>query len=351
MASLTDASILSRKIIRYGIYLVIAVIIGRFLFQGALALYRQAFPPPEPKPTVAFGNLPKIAFPEKGKPEGLTFLLQTVDGNLPTIQTQAEVYGIVQPQRSLQALDEAKALAGDLGFSPGGRPLIESIPNIYLFTKNSPASLTMNVTNKTFSVSYDLTANPGVLEGIPLSPDQAIGKASDYFGMMPNATDLEGQKKTEFLAIVGGVFSPAISQSDAQITKVNIFRKNYGQGDKIPAVTQNMPEANVWAMYSGNRGELVAAEYHHFTVDTKKVGTYPLKTTAEAWDELQKGDPDSYIANVGTSGQTIIIRKVYLAYYDPGTYLDYYQPVIVFEGDNDFYGYIPAVMKSVYGKE
>ncbi|KKQ73667.1 MAG: hypothetical protein US95_C0050G0001, partial [Candidatus Woesebacteria bacterium GW2011_GWB1_38_5] len=40
----------------------------------------------------------------------------------------------------------------------------------------------------------------------------------------------------------------------------------------------------------------------------------------------------------------IVIRKVYLAYYDPDQYTEYYQPVIVFEGDDDFTAYVSAII-------
>jgi len=40
---------------------------------------------------------------------------------------------------------------------------------------------------------------------------------------------------------------------------------------------------------------------------------------------------------------------VYLAYYDAGVPTDYYQPIIVFEGDQDFLAYVPAIASEYYG--
>jgi len=106
-------------------------------------------------------------------------------------------------------------------------------------------------------------------------------------------------------------------------------------------------------MFSGARAggdQVVAAEYHHFALDENKNGIYPIKTSEEAWEELKSGK--GYIADLGDNSKgTITIRKVYLAYYDPGQYTEYFQPVVVFEGDNNFVAYIPAVINEYVRSE
>ncbi len=54
-------------------------------------------------------------------------------------------------------------------------------------------------------------------------------------------------------------------------------------------------------------------------------------------------------------GDNLKIRKVYLAYFDPGVPSDFYQPIYVFDsGENDpsnsFIAYIPAVDPTYYGE-
>jgi hypothetical protein len=117
-------------------------------------------------------------------------------------------------------------------------------------------------------------------------------------------------------------------------------------------MTANPTEANVWALISGasNKSQqIIAAEYHYFPVDETQFSTYPLKTPAEAFDELQTGTP--FIADLGTNkdGASLKIRRIYLAYFDPDTECDFYQPIYVFEGDNGFIAYVPAVASDYYG--
>ena len=70
--------------------------------------------------------------------------------------------------------------------------------------------------------------------------------------------------------------------------------------------------------------------------------TYPLKSGAVAWQDLLDGY--ALIVNVGrNSPDKIVIRKIYLAYYDSEEPQLYLQPIFVFEGDNDFVAYLPAI--------
>ncbi len=353
MASLTEASILTRKIIRYGIYLVILLIIGRIALYFGQGFFQRFFPPEPPKATVAFGKLPKLPFPEKTKPENLAYKLETADGNLPTFPELVPVYEMPQAQSSLQGLEAAKQKAQAMGFNPDGRLVVENVPNVYLFRKtDKPSNFTINIITGVFSISYDLASDPSVLGTIPPAPTQAVTNAQGFLGRIGlTESDLTGEATTEFLRVDKGRFASTSSLSEAQVIKVNLFRKNYGDKDSMRAVTPDMPEANVWAMFAGQSSEVIAAEYHYFPLDAKKSGTYPIKTADTAWQELKDGK--GYIANSGdrSSSNEVVIRKVYLGYYDAGQYQAYYQPVVVFEGDGNFWAYVPAVNDDNYGAE
>ena len=63
MSSLTQVAISVRKAIRYGIFLIVFLIVGRILWGMAYKIYINLNPPPPPPPTVKFGKLPTIPFP------------------------------------------------------------------------------------------------------------------------------------------------------------------------------------------------------------------------------------------------------------------------------------------------
>ena len=354
MASLTEISIVSRKIIRYGIYAIILIVIARYAFIAGVSIYKKLFPAPPPEPTVAFGKLPSIPFPEKEAKKGLNFTLETPDGKLPAFPDQLEVYFMPPIASDIKVVDAAREKAQKLEFDSAGKPIVESIQNVYIFPKrNVPSTLTMNIITGVFSISYDINANPSVLNGIVPEPKTMITDVRSYFSSVASqegSDDInKGIATYELLRVDAGKFVKVDALSDADLIKVNLFRENWGSKKDIVNVTPEMPEANIWAIVAPNR-TYIAAEYHYFPIDKGKLGTYPIKGADEAWEDLKSGK--SFIANLGSSGKDDIkIRRVYLAYYDSGAYTEFYQPVFVFEGDGGFYGYVPAVKSEFYGAE
>lgn len=349
MATLTEASVIARKILRYGLYLIILIIIGKFALDFGIYIYNKLNPTPPPKPTVAFGKLPVIPFPPRENLQ-ISYKLETPDGKLPTIINQAEIYTMPNPQPSLNALENARAKAKSLGFHDAGKPVAESIPNVYVFKNpNEPVTLVYNIITKVYSISYDISSNLSIISGTPPAKEPAISQVKSFFaqgGNLPN--DMQsGVAKAELLKIEEGKFVKALSLSEAQLTKVSLFRDNFGPEKNIPVVTPRYPESNVWALIAGG-GKIIAAEYHYFPIDLNIKATYPLKSSLEAWNELNEGK--GFIVRK-PENENVTIRRVYLAYYDPGRYSEYFQPVFVFEGDDDFYAFVPAVRNDLYGKE
>ena len=356
MASLTETSIIARKIIRYGIYAVILIMIARVTFIAGKGVYQRLFPAPPPEPTVDFGKLPMLALPPRAQQGNLTFQLETPDGNLPTFPDQTKVYVMPPFSASIGDEDRAKDKARKLGFSANGEPY-ENVKNIYRFEKNStPSTLVMNIITGIFSISYDISSDPAVVNKTPPPPEDAIKTVTGLLnGAGVMSEDLTGPRTHQFLRLENGSFVNAVSLSDAKAIKVNLFRKNYG--DEFPGVTPNADEANVWFILGGETGprQIILAEFYYYPIEKDRYGTYPLKTAETAWEKLKNGQ--AYIANMGThkDGDTIVIRRVYLAYYDAGQYAEFYQPVIVFDEANNqgtsFTAYVPAVTDEWYGAE
>ena len=349
MASLTHTSIIARKIIRFIIYGIVFIIVARFTILTGIRIYRIFFPEPPPAPTVAFGKLTNLPFPENlAKTENLVFTLETADGKLPEFTDQTRVYFMPKASPNIQGLEFAKQKAVSLGFSPGGRELVETV---FLFqNRSSPSTLTMNIVTGIFSISYDLRANLQALNEIPPAADTATSLVRSFLARAQLLVDdLSGPVEHEFIKIEEGRFVTALSQSDGKITKINLFRKSF---DDLPSVTLNPDEANVWFMISGSRNradQFIAAEYHYYPIDEEQSSTYPIKTSEKAWKELT-GGKGYVVSHADESRIDVTIRNVYLAYLDAGQYTEFFQPVVVFEGDNDFVAYVPAVTSEFYGE-
>lgn len=350
MTSLTQIAITARKVIRYTIFAIIFLIVGKFLLDAGTAIYLQIFPPGPPPPTIKFGKLTKIAFPNNNITAKLTYSVETPTGGLPTdIPTQAKVYFMTKPVSNLLALDTATQKAKALGFA--GSPSQES-DTLYKFTNTTyPSVLEMNIVTGTFSISYDLAADRSPISTKPPDPEVA---ASEYRSALSQANilpdDLSGPTTHQFYKLSSGQLQSALSLSESDVVKVNLFRKNY---DNLPAMTANPNESNVWAIVSGSNTQgqqIIAAEYHYYPVDETQFSTYPIITPSQAFAQLQANQ--AFIADLGLNkdGDALKIRRVYLGYFDPDTTSDFYQPVYVFEGDNGFVAYYPAIDPTYYGQ-
>ena len=98
-------------------------------------------------------------------------------------------------------------------------------------------------------------------------------------------------------------------------------------------------------LFSGARElgkRLIEVNYNYSSIDPETFSTYPLKTVASVWQEMQSGA--GHLANLGQNPEgNITIRQIYLAYYDSQEPQNFLQPVFVFEGDKNFIGYVPAI--------
>jgi hypothetical protein len=350
MTSLTRIAIASRRVIRYLVFLIIFLIVGKFLLDAGVAIYKKAFPAPPPPPTVKYGKLTPIPFPENGSTAKLTYTLETPEGGLPVgIPSQVKVYFMPKANSNLLSLDTAKTTAQALGFGTNPQQISDTI---YMFTSpDASVALQINIITGTFSISYNLAQDKSPLTNKPPIAEIA---ASEFRSILSGANilpaDLTGPTNGTYLKLSNGQLITALSLSESDVAKVNLFRKNY---DNLPSVTGTPDQANVWAMISGsgNRAQqIVAAEYHYYPVDESQYSTYPIITPAEALSDLQANQ--AYIAALGLNkdGDSLKIRRMYLAYFDPNAVTQFFQPIYVFEGDNGFIAYLPAVTPAYYGQ-
>lgn len=346
MTTLTQVAITTRKIIRWGIYGIVALIILRILFTIAVAIRNTYFPKPPPAPTVAFGKLPAIGFPTQATIPQITYTIETAEGALPVLSPQAKVYFMSKLLQTQLNLPTAREKASGMGFSASQEKVSDTLYRFY--RPEVPSRLEMNIVTGAFSVSYDLASDQSPLDKRPPTPEVAASYLRSFLSsgdVLP--LDLTGPINHEFVKIENQNLVGAISLSEADLVKVNLTRKDY---DELPTLTPNPTQSNVWFMVSGasdRKKQVVAGEFRYYPVDEKQFATYPIKDAQTAFEELKGGK--GYIASMGQNETTVVIREVYLAYYDPDVASKFFQPIIVFEGDRGFVAYVPAVTSEYYG--
>ncbi len=348
MHTLTETAFYSRTAIKYTVAFLIFLVLGRVVWIVGFNAFRYFFPKPPPPPTVSFGKLPELLFPSQENLPKFSYTLELPEGELPTTPPSLPVFTMPLPRSSLVALDETRRVATRLGFTVGEESISQSI---YRFRrKDVPATLEANIITGAFSINYNLINDPTPFSGHPPTAEAAAAAIRSFLSsadLLPEDFT-NGQISSQFLKLEGAALVTVPSLSEANFVRVDFFRQEYNE---LPVVTRSGTSGNVWFLVSGlttRERQIIAGEYHYFPVDIGSSGTYPIKTAQTAWEEFNSGQ--GAIISPGNNKERVIIRRVYLSYYDNSEPQEFFQPVFVFEGDNDFVAYLSAVTSDYYGE-
>lgn len=340
--SLTQVAYTSRNVIKYG---GIGLVGFLFLWWGIGAGIKayQASHPPYVAPVCSFGEIDKIVFPQKEFSKK-TFATELANDKFPKYKDQANVYVIYRSKSPLGALEEGKKTAALMGFINEPR---EINTGIYAFNDtNTGRSLTMNVLESSFILSYPYLSDQLLLNPDQMpSKDEAISTATSFLQQSGKLSiDLEeGEKKVSFWKINFDGLKEVDALSEANIIRVDFYRKKLSED--ISVVSIEVDKAPVSVLISGSSvtaKKIVEVNYRHVNVDKSAASysTYPIISSEEAFEDLKMGN---YWPANDTNAESVTIRKIYLAYFEPINLTHFMQPIYVFEGDGGFVAYVTAV--------
>ncbi len=321
--------------------IITGILVGIFvLIKIAFFVKELISPTPPPPPTVSFGKLPPIYFPESINKK-FTYSVDTLSGELPTLPDRTKVYEMEKPGPDILAVQRAIEKVSSVGFT--SKP--EQLSDIqYRWTSLGPPakSLVLNVNMASFTLYSSYLTDPFVLSGASLGNEEdAVNTAKTFLNALnlyPEDID-DDKTKIELFSINNEVLGPAESLSRAKLISVSFFQKDK---DEIKMVYPGGKNSTMnLVIGSGDRESLVVNARFFYQKATDKSATYPIKTSQEAFEELKNGK-GRIVSQKGDS-LNIVIKNVYLGYYSEGKQQDYLMPVIVFEGTNDFIAYISAV--------
>lgn len=341
MANLSTISGAVRKIVKVFSIGIAAIVLLIVIFQiGSFALNLISPTPPAP-PTVAFGKLSLVSFPQNAN-SALSYSLNTLTGSLPQLPDRITVYKLQQPAPNLLGLDKAKSIAVEAGFTADPVALSETQ---YRWDKTDPlpTSLTMDIQSFDFALTSDYKNNDTVKTAAHL-PDESLAQTAskEFFNKVMPLPDYIDDNKTKvtLLSINGNTLLPATSISTTQLIRIDYFPNAI---DNLPIYTSNPANSLIYSLIASGTADypqVVEAVYYHRSV-TKDKATYPIKSASDAYEELKQGK--GYIAANPTESSNIVITNVSLGYYIDPSSQQYLWPIIVFQGDKGFYAYVSAV--------
>ncbi len=328
-----------RRIIVFTAIGAVALILLWGLYRLGRSIYLRINPPPEPPPTVGFGQLPQLrlpALPIQGEPE---YSLDTPTGALPEFDDRGEVVATVPPQPTLLGEEKARDLAKELDFGGEGT-LSPDKKNLIFQDATDGRTLVVDVTTQNF----ELSTSPSQISTFPKGSAPSGAIATKTAENLLNRLGLlkfgfaAGSRTTLFRAVQGGTLVEVGSISEAQLTEVNFFRSLTEVSSQAYAILPPDPHQGliqVWVT-TGIKPEInnilkISYRAQQTELDKTKVETYPLRDVAEAWAEIRNRRG---IAFIGTNQElkTIQITKIELAYFDDPVYQEYLQPIYVFSG-------------------
>jgi len=347
MATLTDASIVFKKVSKILVILLsfsLALII--FLVFGK-SIRDQIFPPVAPPATVAFGKLPEMDLLSGFRPQAISYSIDTVSGELPALQPMAKVFAVEQPKVQFGDLERAKKNAQRVGFTIEPEQIT---PTKVKFTdpKNKQRTLTIETSTGNLVLESNWASDFKIITGRIRDDHVGSNEAREFFlGFGISREEFPDQNlQTIKYRVDAGKLTEVPTISQANLIKV-IFKR--ADLDKLPILPEKEDDATIWALVSNN--EVVAASLVNTKILRFKFATYPLKGVTKAFEDLkaQKAVFNNQDFSKNYTGK-LAIKDISLGYIESKITAPYIQPVYLFKG-NDFVAYVPAVSDAWVKKE
>ncbi|HEV2339447.1 MAG TPA: hypothetical protein VGT05_01630 [Patescibacteria group bacterium] len=343
MATLTQVASSTRKILTISILLLIGFAVVLFLFNVAINVKNSLYPTPPTPPTVTYGKLPAILFPQSINVQKLSYTLNTLTGNLPSLPDRVAVNQIAQPQATLLDLQNTQNLVTQIGYVLSSQRQLNETLYQWTNTDDLPKTITMDTTTKDFTINSSYPTDLNVANAYNLPGKSGAITVSQTFlenflGNLPS--DIDNSKTTaSFFTINNSGLVPATSFSGTKIVRVDFFQKNM---NSLPIFYPYAGESLMNILIGGGSSlaQIVNAQFVHKTILSDNA-TYPIKTSQVAYQDLQNGN--AYIASLDFGVTSVTIRNVLLGYYIGDFNEQYLMPIIVFEGDNNFVAYVSAI--------
>lgn len=320
----------------------VSLVIIFLFFMGIkfISFVKDLFTPPPP-PTSTFGKLPAIPFPNQTK-ENLSYTLDTLSGFLPAFPDRAIVYKTTSEPPTLLGLDKSHEKVSAIGFTSNGTQVAEDTYQWIDQGQSLQRTITMNIFSSDFTISspYLVTSTMQPFSGaeeISSAIDVAKSLLSDM-SLYPQDIN-EAKTKTTQYSIYNTTLIPTAKISDTRIVKVDFFQNNIAQ---LPIYYDRGISSTIDFLIGkeNNQLKVVSARFFHKHI-SKTSSTYAIKTAAQAYSELRKGN--AYIAYKPANTVEFTIKKVFLGYYIGEAQQNFLMPVVVFEGNDGFTAYISAI--------
>jgi len=361
------------------------IMIAIFIRVGGV-IHAMLFPPKIPPPNEAYGKLPQLTFPQTTVRGQFSYSLNTTSGSLPQdFPDRLIIYPMIISPPNLLNLDNTKSKIASLGFVDSSGNTVPEIPrggSNYEWDElgGFQRKIVFDIVSQNFTMSSNYLTALNVEQGQYIQklndPTDAIPIVQNFLNTTnsnpsdidlrltqnPNPNNTYTTSPQLFSISGGGQLVPTTSLSNAQVIRVDLYQNEVDYtltagidqdathfqdfNMQLPILYPHPPYSTMnFLVASGDsEADVVSAIFNHQTVNLQpsKQAMYPIKSAQQAFDDLKNGK--GYVASYNGTDSQILINNVFLAYYLGDTQQQYLMPIIVFQGQDGFFAYVPAVI-------
>ena len=312
-------------------------------------------------PTMGYSYLPPINFPRSSVLYPPTNYILSYRGSsdprdLPQFgsDNNMRIYKIASSPYSLLADRRARELAATYGFT--GEPQALDNQTYRFFTSDGMLDQQLQIDLQTFafSLTSNYLTNPDFLKGAGNSkqlPNRTMA-AGDVRGFLSMAgvlpADLvDAQTEVNYVKAVGDRVELVDTFYEADFLSVNLPRAPLEGNYSFFGPNKRSSIFAIVARDTLGNDYIVHLDYFYHQINAADSQTYPLRSTASAFEVLQSGG--AYIASMGNNSQ-VVIDNVQVGYYEDPNGGDYLQPIFIFSSSDGFAAYVQAVDQRAVGR-
>ncbi len=298
--------------------------------------------------TPAFGRLTANHFTMKiDYPANPQFTIDNIEGRPITATLSAAIFYIPPPITRFGYVQNISLMAKAAGFNTEQEKYI--LNDTAATFENAQQKLDIDIRNFNFTFETKFESQPDLFASTTIPGEQVIlEQAKTFLRKMDRYPEVfsAGTEHVIYLRFdpITKSFNVVDKFEDANVVEVDYFPPDV---DGFPIVAPKYFNSQNYVVMTfipqGSKSaipKILKAQIKYF--DKNPEGhAYPVKTGDEAWQELISGK--GTIVSAGENSNKITVRQMFMGYFEPDEYQEFFQPVYVFLGDNNFAAYVPAV--------
>ncbi|MEI6533375.1 MAG: hypothetical protein WCO06_06050 [Candidatus Roizmanbacteria bacterium] len=293
-----------------------------------------------------FGKLTPLEIKNASSSAGIDFILDTIEGKPVTATEAAKVYFIPEPETKLGFKQKIKTMAKVVNID--SETIRHKLTNLDAVYEDGLSTMSINISNYNFKYEYNFQQNPDMFQQTaPIEQSLAEQSAKELFTQLDRYPTELAQGQSQPIYFIYDPLNNAMQVTDrpekANLIEIDYFRPEI---NSFSIVSPKFFNSQNFALIANQEGiyRVLRAQIKFFEKSDQQVGLYPVITGDEAFQKLKDGK--ALIISNPNNSQSVTIKNMFMAYFDPDTYQQYLQPVYVFVGDNDFVAYVQAVSDS-----